>query len=657
MTCCASNHLLRVSSLRLLSRLSLQTGAVSTNSSSISSTSRTNALSSQNTSSCTESSRQISSCTESSRQLTSCTETSRQISSYTEPSRQLSTSQTLKEGIVEQWLGLPSNIAGPSTNRWSMFLPAFCTHLCLGAPYGWSAISAALSREHGLVVSSATDWSLDSVTYPMSLMIAMQGIAAATAGKWIIKVGVRKAMFTGGLCFSTGFALAAAGIMNHNLPMLYVGNLLTGTGCGICYTPPIQALLEWFPDKKGLASGLVIAGFGSGAIFFTPVMNTLMAKMSSMPTYLGTSLQVVTEGGRQFASIGGKTQEVVYATTADLIKLPYENLSEGFYLVGSGSTGVATSMLTIAAIYSGILAISALSIKRPALGYVPAGYIPPVTSMEGGGNVHVDTVLKTPQFWLLFSTTTMLLTGGMGLMSVAKPMIQNVFTGSMPLLVTSSFASSYLMAMALGNLGGRLGWASISDKIGRRNTFHLFILGSIPIYISLPYFINQCVTDPTGPLAPYYLGAFCASTVAAISIMGGTFACLPAYEADLYGTKYVGAIHGYFLLAATLSTIAGPGILLNLRKIAENNAINDLLSRVDPCIFVEKFGVSLSEAPSLIEAKTLTISKLMTIMPSGTIDPSPFLYNNTMYTMAGLVTVGAALHFIVKPVNKKYFEK
>jgi len=560
-------------------------------------------------------------------------------------------------GVFERLLGMSSNYATPNTNRWSMFVPAFCTHLCLGAPYGWSAISAALSREHGMVVSAASDWSLDSVTYPMSLMIAAQGISAAIMGKWTIKAGVRKSLFVGSVLFSSGFALASVGVMQHNLPLLYAGNLLTGTGVGICYTPPIQALIDWFPDKKGLASGLVIAGFGSGAIFFTPVMNHLMAKYNTLPQYLGPSLDIVTEAGRQFATVGGQLQEVVYATAADLSKLPYDNLAEGFYLVGSGNSGVSAGLLTMAALYAGILVSSALTIKRPQPGYLPAGYTPPATATGSANNVHVDDVMKTPQFWLLFTTSTMLLTGGMGLMSVAKPMISNVFTGSMPLLVTSAFASSYLMVMAFGNLAGRIGWASVSDKIGRKMTFNAFILGSVPIYAALPYFINQCVTNPTGPLAPYYLGAFCASTVAAITIMGGTFACLPAYEADLYGAKYVGPIHGRFLLTATISAIAGPGILLNLRKMAETNAINDLLAKVDPSAFVEKFGVSISEAPTLIEAKTLTISKLMTIMPHGTVDPSPFLYNNTMYTMAGLVGVGGMLHFMIKPVDKKFFEK
>lgn len=560
------------------------------------------------------------------------------------------------KGLWERTYGFPSNFAGPSTNRWSMFVPAFATHICLGAPYGWSAISAALSKEYGMVVSSSADWSLDYATYPMSFMIAAGGLSAAALGKWTMKVGIRRAMLTGSVLFGSGWVLAAAGVYTHNLPMMYAGNLLCGVGYGCTYTPPIQALIEWFPDKRGLASGLVIAGFGSGALVFTPLMNNLMAKFSTLPTFLGSSLDIVTEGGKQFAQVGGQLQEVVYATTADLAKLPFDNMAEGFYLVGSGGSGVAAGLLTMGGLYAATVAASSLMIRRPKPGYLPEGYTPPA-SVGGSASVHVDTVLKTPQFWMLFSTATLLCTGGMGLMSVAKPMIQNVFTGAMPVLVTSAFASSYLMTMALGNLAGRIGWAAISDKIGRRNTFHCFTLGSIPIFASLPYFINQCCNDPTGPMAPYYLAGFCASTVAAITIMGGTFAVLPAYEADLYGPKYVGPIHGMFLLAATISTVVGPAILLNLRKMAEADALKDLLSKVDPALFADKFGAGIIDAPALLEAKTLTISKLMTIMPSGTVDPSPFLYNNTMYTMAGLVSVGAALHFMVRPVDKKYFEK
>jgi len=565
-----------------------------------------------------------------------------------------------KKGFLDKYMGPESSIASKDSkiSRWSMFVPAFATHICLGAPYGWSAVSSSLAKEYGFVVSSSADWALDLCTYPMSMMIASGGICAALFGKWTMKVGTRRSMVTGGVLFGSAFGLTALGVSMHSLPLMYAGNILVGIGYGCTYTPPIQALIEWFPDKRGLASGIVIAGFGSGALFFAPMMNYLSAKYAQMPEYLGKSIETVNEGGKLFTKVGDTMQEVVMATAQDLAKLPYSDLSEGFYLVGSGNTGVAPALATIAAIYGATVVTSALLMKKPAPGYIPDGWTPPSTSAGGSDqNVNVATVMKTPQFWLLFSTSTLLCTGGMGLMSVAKPMISEVFSTAMPSVVTASFASSYLLAMAGGNLAGRLGWAAVSDKIGRRATFNCFTFGAVPIFAALPYCIEQVVMDPTGPMAPVYLGVFCASTVASISIMGGTFAVLPPYEAELYGPKYVQAIHGRFLVAASLSTIIGPSLLLNLRKIAESSAIQDLLAKVDPVKFQETFGTDLSQVQTLIEAKTLTISKLMTIMPPGTIDPSPFIYNNTMYTMAGLVSVGAALHLMVKPVDGKYFEK
>ena len=127
------------------------------------------------------------------------------------------------------------------------------------------------------------------------------------------QVGLRQAMVTGAVCFGSGLAVTAAGGATHSLPLLYTGNLLAGMGYGCAYTPPIQALINWFPDKKGLASGIVIGGFGSGALFFTPAINSLCLKFSSLPTYLGSQVDVVVEGGRQFvAGAGGQLQEVTY---------------------------------------------------------------------------------------------------------------------------------------------------------------------------------------------------------------------------------------------------------------------------------------------------------------------------------------------------------
>ena len=166
--------------------------------------------------------------------------------------------------------------------RWRMLVPAFTTHLCLGAPYGWSAISHRLSMEVGMVSPASTDWSLEQVTWPMSIQIACGGISAALLAGWTARLGVRRAMLAGSLMFGGGMMVTSSGILLHNIHLLYLGNVLCGVGYGCAYTPPLQALMDWFPDKKGLASGLVIAGFGSGALVFTPVINTLSGSLSGI---------------------------------------------------------------------------------------------------------------------------------------------------------------------------------------------------------------------------------------------------------------------------------------------------------------------------------------------------------------------------------------
>jgi len=567
---------------------------------------------------------------------------------------------TRRDGLVSKYLGPQAGVSDPAShpNRWSMFVPAFLTHACIGAPYGWSALTSALTREQGVVAAAASDWSLDLCTYPMTILIGGGGLFAAMLGKWSAKVGPRRAMVQGCLTAGIGYGLAATSIVTHNIYLFYPSIALIAFGNGSVYTPPVQVMLDWFPDRKGLASGIVIGGFGSGALFFAPTMNKLMDLYSKAPDFLGKQLDILTEGGRQFAQIGGDLTEVVYASTADLAKLPFQGLAEGYYAVGTGSTGVGLAYGTLGAIYTSLILASSLGLRRAPLDFKPAGWNP--VSTDGSGvmpSVHVDIVPKTPQFWLLFSTSALLCTGGMGIMSVAKPMITEVFSTAMPTVVTASFATAYLMAMAGGNLGGRVGWAAISDKIGRRATFGIFTTGGIATYASLPMIIEAVVADPNSSTSKLLLSLFCFNTMVGVTIMGGVFAVLPAYEADLFGAKYVGPIHSRFLLAATLSSLAGPALLLNLRSAAENKAIDSLMKTINPLTFEKQFNAPVDQLQDLVQAKTVTMSRLMEITPTGTIDPSPYIYNTTLYTMAGLVSAAAALHYMVKPVNSKYFDQ
>merc|ERR1712013_623700 len=198
--------------------------------------------------------------------------------------------------------------------------------------------------------------------------------------------------------------------------------------------------------------------------------------------------------------------------------------------------------------------------------------------------------------------------------------------------------------------------SAVSDRIGRARTFNIFTIGGATIYATLPWLMHSVITHTDSPLAPLFLSMFCLNTVLAITIMGGVFAVLPAYESDLYGPKNVGAIHSRFLLSATLASITGPALLLNLRAAAERDAINNIVQNIRPEDFLSKFAADPTQLDQLVAAKTVTIPRLLEIAPSGTIDPSPFIYNTTLYTMAGLVSLAAMLHFMVKPVNKKYFE-
>jgi MFS family permease len=151
-----------------------------------------------------------------------------------------------------------------------------------------------------------------------------------------------------------------------------------------------------------------------------------------------------------------------------------------------------------------------------------------------------------------------------------------VFSGLLPSLVTAQFASQYLLMLSAANLGGRLVWAGVSDAIGRRNTFHIFTLGSIPMYLLIPTIVDSVIQSSSSvPLA-----MFIGSTCFCVSVMGGTYAILPPYESDLFGTKFVGANHGRMLLYSSAAALAGPNILMYLRSMSEKTAINDLLSKV-----------------------------------------------------------------------------
>jgi hypothetical protein len=417
-------------------------------------------------------------------------------------------------------------------------------------------------------------------------------------------------------------------------------------------------LLQWFPDRKGLASGMVICGFGGAGLVFTTAVNTMLTSFARIPDYAGPpgSISPTVAAGRLTAEIGGSYVEVVLATSADVAKLSAQDLPAGYYIVGTGDTGAAAALGVIGACYTAVMLVSAFTMRRP-----PPDYTPPALEATTDApqqhadeeNVPLASVMKTPQFWLLSTVFAGMTTGGMGMFAVAKPMMSEVFSSQLPSIVTESFGSSYLLLMASANLVGRVAWAEISDRIGRRRTFVIFTFSSIALYAGLPTLVGSVVSS--GSALPLY--GFIASTVVAMSMMGGTYSIMPAYEADLFGSKYVGPIHGRFLLfGAGLAGVIGPEIILRLRAKAKKAAIDSLLLTVSGYDFERVFGAPITSAPELFDSNDLTIAKLMPIAPTGTADPSPFLYDSTMYAMAWIMAVAAISHAAIGDVNRKHLE-
>jgi len=235
-------------------------------------------------------------------------------------------------------------------------------------------------------------------------------------------------------------------------------------------------------------------------------------------------------------------------------------------------------------------------------------------------------------------------------------MVQGVFAPSFPHLVTPAAASLYLMSLAVANLSGRVVWASVTDRLGAQATFHILCFGSVPLFLSLPPLITTCVSDPSSTLAHLCLAGFFLNSFLAVTAMGWVFSCLPPYEAELYGSRWVGAIHGKFLPFSTVRGLAGPAILLALRQREEARAMDQLLHVVDPHLFLQTFGAGVDAAPLLVQGGSLSLSRLAVLVPPTTMaDPSPLLYNSSMYTMAGLALMAGLLNARIRPVADKHF--
>lgn len=427
-------------------------------------------------------------------------------------------------------------------NRWLIPPAALAVHLCIGQAYAFSVFNEPLTRVLGVSEAITGDWKLTTIGWIYSLAIVFLGLSAAFAGKWLEKVGPRRTMFTAACCFGGGFILSAIGVQTHQIWLLYLGyGVLGGCGLGLGYVSPVSTLIKWFPDRRGMATGMAIMGFGGGAMIGAPLGVMLMSHFSS-----------------------------------------------------ATSVGVAQAFAVMGVLYFISMVIGSLAIRIPPPDWKPAGWTPPVEAkkMVTTKHVHIDQALKTPQFYLLWLILCLNVTAGIGILGQASVMIQEMFRGS----ITPAAAAGFVGLLSLFNMGGRFVWSSASDYLGRQNTYFLFFALGTCLYAMLPSLSGS------GNVV-----LFIAASAVILSMYGGGFATIPAYLADIFGTRYVGGIHGRLLTAWATAGVLGPVLVNYIREYQITH------------------GVAKADA-----------------------------YTATLYIMAGLLTVGFLCNLLMRPVHEKH---
>jgi MFS family permease len=433
------------------------------------------------------------------------------------------------------WLDKERTIAGPGFSRWLAPPAALAVHLCIGMAYGFSVFWLPLSRAVGLTAAqtcpknmsllaelfaTSCDWRISSMGWMFTLFFVFLGLAAALWGGWLERAGPRKAGVLAAVCWCGGLLISAFGVYVHQLWLMWLGSgVIGGIGLGLGYISPVSTLIKWFPDRRGMATGMAIMGFGGGAMIGAPM-------------------------------------------AAELMK----------YFASPTSIGVIQTFIVMAAIYFVFMMAGAMGYRVPPSGWKPAGWTPPPSQTQNPmitqRHVHVSKVWGIPQFWLVWLVLCLNVSAGIGVIGMASPMLQEVFAGSLigvakkfneldktQLAAIAGVAAGFAALLSLFNIGGRFVWASLSDKLGRKLTYVVFfVLGGV-LYFSMP------ASAAAGSKL-----LFVAATCIILSMYGGSFSTVPAYLADLFGTQNVGAIHGRLLTAWGTAGIIGPVVVNYMRE-------------------------------------------------------------------------------------------
>jgi MFS family permease len=476
-------------------------------------------------------------------------------------------------------------VARPGFNRWLVPPAALAIHLSIGMAYGFSVFWLPLSRAIGItepvpcpstmsflsqVFARNCDWKISTLGWMYTMFFVFLGSSAAIFGRWLENAGPRKAGVVAAFCWGGGFFISALGVHLHQIWLLWLGSgVIGGCGLGLGYISPVSTLIKWFPDHRGMATGMAIMGFGGGALIGAPLADLLM-KHYATPTSVGVEQTFVTMGAIYFIAM----------------------------MCGAFGYRVPPPGWTVAA---QVPRQRALTTEHAALR----------SGMITTRHVHVDVAWKTPQFWLLWGVLWMNVSAGIGVIGIASPMIQEVFGGRLIDLpgipfkaltesqkaLTATLGAAFAALLSLFNIGGRISWASASDYLGRKRTYFIFFALGFLLYAAVP-------TAAAIGSKLIFAGLFCVI----LTMYGGGFATIPAYLADIFGTQFVGAIHGRLLTAWSAAGILGPVLVNYIREYQ--------LGR----------GVPAAQA-----------------------------YNVTMYVLAGLLVIGFFCNLAVRPVAERYY--
>jgi OFA family oxalate/formate antiporter-like MFS transporter len=367
-------------------------------------------------------------------------------------------------------------------NPWLIVLSAVVIHVSIGSAYAYSVFKRPLA--------DALGWSSTETSLAFTLAIFFLGLSAAVFGPFVERRGPRTAALLAAALFASGHVLAGVAVTTGSLWLFLLGyGVVGGIGLGIGYISPVSTLVQWFPHRRGMATGMAVLGFGAGALLASPVAARLI-----------------------------------------------------------GTVGLAATFVVLGATFLVLMAAGASYIAKPPAGWAPAAAAKGATRTRATADLTQATAreaLRTPRFWMLWAMMFINISAGIMLISVASPLAQEQIG------MTAVAAAAMVGLMGLFNGAGRIGWASISDYLGRENVFVLFFAVQLAAFLVLPRTSNALL--------------FQVLLFTVLTMYGGGFASLPAFIGDLFGTRQLAAIHGLLLTAWSMAGIVGPMVVAFVR--------------------------------------------------------------------------------------------